>query len=313
MSNDQNIVIENELLRRGFTSIPNYIFGLPISSNAKLIYMALLSYAWTNNSCYPGLSTLCKDVSLSDKPVTKAIGELCDASLLEVKRRGQGKTNLYVLKDFDLSKVQNRRNSDSRIGAQNRRNSDSRNGNSPKLKAEKRRIHEDKRNEKEKRKKDTHTNGRALRAGVGVNSKFSLEECRRYADHLHKTGQGITNPGGFAAVIHKTGEADVLIEKFLAEASISDQRDLSKCPDCKGMNFFYPEGIEHRVVAKCKHARLSVALKLLDHISELRQLHAGDSGYELDHLLNDLRYRCEREEITWDEQIVTSLLDEVSV
>ena len=27
-------------------------------------------------------------------------------------------------------------------------------------------------------------------------SKFSLEECRRYADHLHKTGQGITNPGG---------------------------------------------------------------------------------------------------------------------
>jgi hypothetical protein len=76
VSDDQNIIIENELLRRGFTSIPNYIFGLPISSNAKLIYMALLSYAWTNNSCYPGLATLCKDVSLTDKPVTKAIGAL---------------------------------------------------------------------------------------------------------------------------------------------------------------------------------------------------------------------------------------------
>ena len=105
MSDDPNIVVENELLRRGFTSIPNYIFGLPISSNAKLIYMALLSYAWTNSSCYPGLAKLCTDVSLSDKPVTKAIEELSNASLLEVKRRGQGKTNLYIIKDFNLTPV----------------------------------------------------------------------------------------------------------------------------------------------------------------------------------------------------------------
>ena len=97
MNEDQNIVVENELLRRGFTSIPNYIFGLPISSNAKLIYMALLRYAWTNRSCYPGLAKLCTDVSLTDKPVTKAIEELSNASLLEVIRRGQGKTNLYIL------------------------------------------------------------------------------------------------------------------------------------------------------------------------------------------------------------------------
>src|ERR1044071_2465273 len=118
MNQDPNIVVENELLRQGFTSVPNYIFGLPISSNAKLVYMALLSYAWTNQACYPGLATLCKDVSLSDKPVTKAIAELCAASLLEVKRRGQGRTNLYIIKEIDPDGAQNRRNSDSRIGAQ---------------------------------------------------------------------------------------------------------------------------------------------------------------------------------------------------
>ena len=115
MSDDANIVVENELLRRGFTSIPNYIFGLPISSNAKLIYMALLSYAWTNRACYPGLAKLCTDVSLSDKPVTKAIEELSNASLLEVKRRGQGKTNLYILKDFVFSQ-EGSNGSESRIG-----------------------------------------------------------------------------------------------------------------------------------------------------------------------------------------------------
>ena len=115
MSEDKNIVVENELLRKGFTSVPNYIFGLPISSNAKLIYMALLSYAWTNNSCYPGLAKLCKDVSLSDKPVTKGIDELCRASLLDVKRRGLGKTNLYVIKEFTPS-PSGQNGSESRIG-----------------------------------------------------------------------------------------------------------------------------------------------------------------------------------------------------
>jgi Helix-turn-helix domain len=255
VSDDQNIIIENELLRRGFTSIPNYIFGLAISSNAKLIYMALLSYAWTNNSCYPGLATLCKDVSLTDKPVTKAIGELCEALLLEVKRRGQGKTNLYILKEFDSS-VQNRRNSESRIVGQNRRNSESRNGDSPDLKMENLRIH-DKRKEKLKEEKDTHTTMRATRASVSVGSMFSLEECRKYAEHLHKAGEGITKPGGYATTIYRSGEADELIQKFLDKQEIQT-KDVSKCPDCHGLGFIYPKGMEQGVVTKCKHKNLSL-------------------------------------------------------
>src|ERR1700754_3582155 len=191
MTKDPNIVVENEILRLGFTSVPNYIFGLPISSNAKLVYMALLSYAWTNQSCYPGLEKLCRDVSLTDKPVTKAIHELSDAGLLDVKRRGQGKTNLYILKEFS-SPVQNQKISDSRIGAQNRKISESRNGGPPNAGSANHRKH-GLRNEKHTKEQDPHTNGRASRAGVSVGSQFTLEECKRYADHLHKTGQGITN------------------------------------------------------------------------------------------------------------------------
>jgi Helix-turn-helix domain len=257
LSDDQNIIIENELLRRGFTSIPNYIFGLPISSNAKLIYMALLSYAWTNHSCYPGLATLCKDVSLTDKPVTKAIAELCEAALLEVKRRGQGKTNLYILKEFD-SQIQNRRISDSRIGGQNRKNSESRNGDSPELKPEKHRIH-DKRNEKLKEEKDTHTTMRATRASVSGRSNFSLEECRKYAEHLHKAGEGITKPGGYATIIYRSGEADELIQKFLDKQE-TQTKDISRCPDCQGIGFTYPKGMDQGIVTKCQHERLSLII-----------------------------------------------------
>ena len=101
--------------------------------------------------------------------------------------------------------------------------------------------------------KDTHTNT----VGVGVGSKFTIEECRKYAKHLQATGQGINNPGGYATTIHRTGEADMLIEKFLhPEAADSPTNpDTSQCPDCHGTGFYYPEGVEGGV-AKCKHEQL---------------------------------------------------------
>jgi hypothetical protein len=93
-------------------------------------------------------------------------------------------------------------------------------------------------------------------AGVRVGSKFSIEECRRYAKHLQSTGQGINNPGGYATTIHRTGEADELIERFLSPTSASAQADTSACPDCRGTGFYYPKGKEQGV-AKCPHSRLT--------------------------------------------------------
>jgi hypothetical protein len=92
-------------------------------------------------------------------------------------------------------------------------------------------------------------------AGVRVGSKFSIEECRKYAEHLRATGQGINNPGGYATTIHRTGEADALIEAFLNPASTAELVDASRCLDCQGTGFYYPKGIEQGV-AKCQHVRL---------------------------------------------------------
>ena len=93
--------------------------------------------------------------------------------------------------------------------------------------------------------------------GVRVGSKFSVEECRRYAEHLRSTGQGINNPGGFATTVHRTGEADMLIESFLHPDSVesSSNLDVKQCPDCNGSGFYYPKGIEGGV-ARCKHEHL---------------------------------------------------------
>jgi len=94
---------------------------------------------------------------------------------------------------------------------------------------------------------NTHT-----QEGVGVGSKFSLEECRRYAEHLQKTGQGINNPGGYATAIFRSGEFDTQIEAFLSPQASTN---ISRCPDCGGTGYFYPEGVD-KGVKICKHEKL---------------------------------------------------------
>jgi hypothetical protein len=109
---------------------------------------------------------------------------------------------------------------------------------------------------KENTQKENTQTQKPSATGVRAGSKFTIEECRRYAQHLQVSGQGITNPGGYATTIKRTGEADLLIESFLhPEVSTASPLDISACPDCNGTGFCYPKGIEGGV-AKCKHQRL---------------------------------------------------------
>ena len=96
---------------------------------------------------------------------------------------------------------------------------------------------------------NTQTQGR-----VSVASRFSLEECRRFADHLKATNQGITNPGGYATKIFRSGEADALIEVFLNPPT---RLDPSQCPDCGGSNFIYIDPANRdKGVRPCKHEKI---------------------------------------------------------
>jgi hypothetical protein len=87
--------------------------------------------------------------------------------------------------------------------------------------------------------------------GVRVGSEFTLEACRKYADHLYKTGQGITNPGGYATTIYRSGEADKLMSDFFK----ADPIDISQCPDCNGGGWNIEEYRQGNMV-RCHHAKL---------------------------------------------------------
>ena len=82
----------------GFTQVPNFILrDGELSLGAKVTYSMFLSYAWHNDSCFPGQERLAEDMGMSRSRVTEFISELERSGLIEIQRRGQGKTNLYTL------------------------------------------------------------------------------------------------------------------------------------------------------------------------------------------------------------------------
>ena len=96
----QNIILQgfDPISAAGFTQVPNFILkNGDISCNAKVAYALLLSYAWHNEKVFPGQERMAADMGMSRPNVTKTIGELERVGLLEVQRRGQGLTNVYVL------------------------------------------------------------------------------------------------------------------------------------------------------------------------------------------------------------------------
>ena len=97
---EQNIRINSAdpIAVHGFTQLPNFILRNPeLSPGAKATYALFLSYAWHNDRCFPGQETLAQALGMSIGSVNAYIKELESNSLIEITRRGQGKTNLYTI------------------------------------------------------------------------------------------------------------------------------------------------------------------------------------------------------------------------
>lgn len=97
---EQNIILDTKdpVAREGFTQVPNFVLKANnISAGAKLAYAMLLSYAWNNNFCFPGQEKLAQDMGAGVRSVKRYMRELVRKGYVSVKRRGLGKTNVYVV------------------------------------------------------------------------------------------------------------------------------------------------------------------------------------------------------------------------
>lgn len=96
---DQNITLNlDPVTAGGFTQVPNFLLrDSRLSIGAKLTYAMFLSYAWHNDRCFPGQERLAADMGMSVPSVSNFIAELNEHGFITIRRRGQGKTNLYTV------------------------------------------------------------------------------------------------------------------------------------------------------------------------------------------------------------------------
>lgn len=97
---EKNIELDtlDPVTREGFTQVPNFILRNPgLSVGAKVAYAMFLSYAWHNDSCFPGQERLAQDMGMSRPSVTGFVSELARAGMITIQRRGLGKTNIYTV------------------------------------------------------------------------------------------------------------------------------------------------------------------------------------------------------------------------
>ncbi len=90
------LVTLDPVARGGFTQVPNFILrDGTLSLGAKVAYSMFLHFDWYNEGCFPGQDTLAQHMGMSVSRVNEYIKELEAAGLVDITRRGQGKTNLY--------------------------------------------------------------------------------------------------------------------------------------------------------------------------------------------------------------------------
>jgi hypothetical protein len=100
------LLLEDQSLAGGFVQLPKRIlYARNLSRDAKLLYAVLLGYAWQADRCFPGYRCLCADLGASENMVRKYVRELERVQLLRQKRRGLGKTNLYLLCDLRTAQL----------------------------------------------------------------------------------------------------------------------------------------------------------------------------------------------------------------
>jgi hypothetical protein len=101
------IVVLNEQLKHGFTQLPKFVLkDKRLSFGARLTYAVLLSYAWQEDSCFPGQERMARDLGTTDRSIRTFLKELRDVGYIDWKQRGLNKPNIYYILDYQPLKIE---------------------------------------------------------------------------------------------------------------------------------------------------------------------------------------------------------------
>lgn len=94
------VVIQNEIQRSGFASIPYLVMrDKQLSVGARLTYAFLLMYAWQQGSCFAGQKKMAADMGVSDRHLRRFLSELRQFGYIKITRSDKRFNNTYVIVD----------------------------------------------------------------------------------------------------------------------------------------------------------------------------------------------------------------------
>ncbi len=95
------IVVLNETLKHGFAQLPRYVLkDKRLSFGARLTYAVLLSYAWQEESCFPGQDRMAEDLGTTDRSIRTFLNELRECRYIAWKQQGLNRPNIYYILDY---------------------------------------------------------------------------------------------------------------------------------------------------------------------------------------------------------------------
>lgn len=98
----KTVEFEGDAEQGGFTIIQNVVLvNNELSVAARLTYILMRFYAWQDEDCWPGQDALAGLLGCTVKTLRGYVSELVSGGLVRVERRGQGRTNRYILTRLD--------------------------------------------------------------------------------------------------------------------------------------------------------------------------------------------------------------------
>lgn len=74
-------------IRRGHGTVQRDIMTSDISVYSKALYALLASYTGSNETCYPSVKTICKNLKVSKNTIIKSVKELIENDLIVVSKK----------------------------------------------------------------------------------------------------------------------------------------------------------------------------------------------------------------------------------
>ncbi len=91
-------VVGQDLIRAlgGFLSVPRFLFRLPLSQGARLLAAHVLTEGWRVQPRELDQADLARELDMTPRRLRACLAQLADQGVVQVVRRGQGRSNLYI-------------------------------------------------------------------------------------------------------------------------------------------------------------------------------------------------------------------------